>query len=203
MSTLSPQAAQIRATSNQVLTLVSRLSSVDCLPRQYVAEMIIVRVFALFEAIVEDSACRMVCGAQYCDGTNANLRRRRPARGHLSALKEMQMFGRTEPHKSLRWNRSRDIKKNLECLFPVNEHFINTLVGHGQFISDLRKVRNHIAHGNYDSKCKFTEVVRNYYGANVYAMTPGRMLLSARFRPVLVEQFCRKTQTILIAAIKG
>jgi len=115
----------------------------------------------------------------------------------------MRNFNRPSPHNKLRWNKASEIKKNLKFLFPQNEHFVTVIDVHGQFISDLRKVRNHIAHGNVGTRRKFSEVVKNYYGASVNGMTPGRMLLSNRFSPLLVEEFCRKTQIILLAAIKG
>ncbi len=115
----------------------------------------------------------------------------------------MKKFGRSKPLKNLRWSKSSEIKKNLEFLFPQNEHFVDIVNGHGRFISDLRKVRNHIAHNSVGTRRRFNEVVSNYYGAPVNGMTPGRMLLSGRFSPILVEEFCRKTQIILLAAIKG
>ena len=204
MSTLLPQADQIRRTTKTALTLVSRLQSVDSLPRLYVAEMIAVRLYSLFEAIIEDSACRLICGAKYCDGSSPLLQRPRPTRGFERARDAMRTFGRQDPEKFRpRWGGAREIRKNLEHLFPTREHFIETIVGHGQFISDLRKVRNHIAHGNAGTRRGFDEVVRNRYGANVNAITPGKMLLSSHFSPLLLKEFCQGTRIILLAAIKG
>ena len=207
MSTLLPQADQIHRTTTTALTLASRLQSVDGLPRLYVAEMIAVRLYSLFEAIIEDSACRLICGAKYCDGSSPLLWRPRPTRGFERARNAMRTFRRPNPDKfQLRWGKAGEIRKNLEHLFPTREHFIETIVGHGQFISDLRKVRNHIAHGNAGTRRRFDEVVRKYYGANVNAVTPGKMLLSSRFSPqrrILLERFCRTTRIILLAVIKG
>lgn len=204
MSTLRPQADQIRRTIGTALTLVKRIQSVDGLPRIYIAEMITIRLFSLFEAIVEDSACRLICGTKYCDGSSPLLQRSRPTRGFERARDAMRTFGRPTPNKfQLRWSRAADIKENLEYLFPTKEHFIDTIIGHGKFISDLRKVRNHIAHGNAGTRHRFDEVVYNYYGANVNAITPGKMLLSSRFSPLLLEQFCKQTRIILLAVIKG
>ena len=204
MPTLLPQADQIRYTIETALTLVTRLQSIDGLPRIYIAEMIAVRLFSLFEAIVEDSACRLICGAKYCDGSSPMLHRSRPTKGFERARDAMRTFNRPNPNKfQLRWGKAADIKENLEYLFPVREHFIDTIVGHGGFISDLRKVRNHVAHGNAGTRRRFDEVVYNYYGANVNAITPGKMLLSSRFSPLLLERFCKQTRIILLAVIKG
>ena len=135
----------------------------------------------------------MVCGFRYCDGSAATLIRPKPIRGLASARTAMQIFNRANPRNELRWSRARDIADNVEMLLGPNEHFVDTLLGHGGFISDLRKVRNHIAHGNDGTHQKFQESVANFYGAKVYGLTPGKMLLSSRFRPTLVEQFCIKT----------
>jgi hypothetical protein len=115
----------------------------------------------------------------------------------------MQQYGRATRRNELRWNRAGEIAANLEMLLNRNEHFIDTIIGHGIFVSDLRKVRNHIAHGTRSTYADFQDVVSNYYGARVPGLTPGKMLLSARFSPMLVERFCRQTHAVLKAALKG
>lgn len=203
MPSLIQQAELIRSTIDRALVLIAVLPSLEGISRLYVAEMIIIRVFSLFEAVVEDSACKLVCGASYCDGMLPALQRERPTRGYERARIAMCTFGRTDARNRLRWSKAGEIGRNLEYLFPQNEHFVDTLRGHGRFISDLRKVRNHIAHGNRGTRIKFNGVVRNYYGADINSMTPGRMLLSSRFTPILVEEFCRTTQVILLTAIRA
>ena len=203
MPALLSQAKRVREQVQVARQLIDRITVIDDIPRQYVAELITVRIFALFESIVEDSACLMVCGAPYCDDQRPNLLRPTPTRGRVRALSAMRDYGRSDPRKVLRWNRARDISKNLEALFPKNEHFVEVLRGHGQLISDLRKVRNHIAHRNQGTRVGFQEVVQNNYGAAVPGLTPGRMLLSPRFRPLMVEQFCRKIGIVLEHALKA
>ena len=204
MSTLHPQADRIRHTTETALTLVTRLNSLDSLPRIYLAEMIVVRLFSLLEVIFEDSACRMICGTNYCDGSTPQLLRHRPTRSFKRARVAMLEYERSSNSRiQLRWGRASDIKKNLENLFPADEHFINTITIYGSFISDLRKVRNHIAHGNARTRKRFDEVVRRHYGAKVNSITPGKMMLSSRFTPLLLEQFCKETRIILLEVIKG
>jgi hypothetical protein len=115
----------------------------------------------------------------------------------------MKLYGRASPRNELRWTRAREIALNLEMLFGRNEHFVGILLGYGGFISDLRKIRNHIAHGNDGTYKRFQEVVSRHYGADVPGLTPGRMLLSSRFNPILVEQLCRQTQVVLKTALKA
>lgn len=203
MSDLLIEKAKILAETTTALGLVTQLRHIEKMPRQYVAELIVVRIFSMFEAVVEDSACKLVCGASYCDGSSSGLIRGRPTRGFQRARDAMKDFNRTTRREHLRWSKSGDIAKNLEKLFPATETFVATLQGHGQFISDLRKIRNHIAHGNEGTRVAFQEAVQNYYGARVPGLTPGRMLLSSRFSPILVEQVCVKTRAILKASIRA
>ena len=196
------QASRVADAIADSLHLISQLSAVTSMPRRYVAELIVVRMFSLFEAVVEDSACRLVCGAPYCDGSVPALLRTRPCRGLDQARDAIRTFNRTSP-RFVRWNRANEIVSNLEKLFPPSEHFVVTMVGHSGFLDDLRKVRNHIAHGNEGTHRHFQNVVAARYGAKVPGLTPGRMLLSSRFKPLLLEQYCRQTGAILRAAIKA
>lgn len=183
------------------LSLVGQLTTVDGVPRQYIAELIAVRTFSLFETVVEESACQFICGASYCDGTRPTLRRERPTKGFRNALVAMRIFGRTEP-RLLRWNKPGEIASNMEHLFPSTEHFVASLKGHASFVADLRKIRNHIAHGNPGTRRGFQEVVYNRYGARV-GVTPGQLLLSSRFSPTLIETLCRQNSIILKTAIRA
>jgi len=203
MPVLDGQAKRVQAQLDTALRVVGNLRTIEGLSRQYVAELIVVRVFALFEAIVEESACRLVCGASYCDGSMPALLRSHPTRSIALALEAMKRHGRLQPITELRWSKASEISKNLESLFPPNEHFVGILRGHGQFISDLRKVRNHIAHGNRGTSIRFQEVISNYYGSKIPGLPPGKMLLSSRFQPLLVEKFCRQAGVILRAALRA
>lgn len=203
MATLANYAKAVRDQTDEALALADRLSSIENMPRQYIAELLCIRLFALLEITIEDCACRLVSGAVYCDGASPQLSRPSPTHGAERAREAMRIYGRTKPRNKLRWNKSSEIAENLEMLFPRNEHFVATLLGQGAFISDLRKIRNHIAHRNAGTREKFQQVVSAYYGAAIPSMTPGKLLLSPRFRPMKLETMCRQTRTVLLAAIRG
>ena len=97
MPALLSQAKRVREQVQVARQLIDRITVIDDIPRQYVAELIIVRIFALFESIVEDSACLMVCGAPYCDDQRPNLLRPTPTRGRVRALSAMRDYGRSDP----------------------------------------------------------------------------------------------------------
>ena len=202
MASLDVPLPRVDKQVDSALSLLETLPNLQGVARHYIAEMIIIRIFALFESVVEESACRLVCGAAYSDGTTPQLLCPRPTHGFLRALNAMRNYNRTKP-RTLRWNKPAEIRANLDRLLSPSEHFITTLRAHGHLLSDLRKVRNHIAHANRRTGTKFQQVVLNYYGAKVPSLTPGRMLLSPRFTPSLAAQWCRKTRIILRTALRA
>ena len=185
------------------LSLLATLPNLKGVSRHYIAELIMIRIFALFESVAEESACRLVCGTAYSDGATPRLLRPKPTRSNLRALDAMRCYNRNKPRTHLRWNQPAEIRANLDTLLPPSEHFITTFQAHGQLISNLRKARNHIAHANRSTGAKFQQVVLDHYGAKVPSLTPGRMLLSPRFTPSLAERWCKGTRIILRTALRA
>ena len=205
MPTLRPQLERARRETAFALTIVSKLAEPGShsIPSHYIAELVLLRMFALLESALEESACRLICGARYCDGYAPQLLRHRPVRGLEKARAEMREYNRATPMNRLRWTRARDIAENLEKLLPRNEHFVTTVLNHGVHISDMRKIRNHIAHRNAETRKRFQDVIYQHYGARVPGLTPGKFLVSSRFSPSILEQMCRQTQIVIRAAIRG
>jgi hypothetical protein len=203
MASLTPLVDRVHRQTSSALTLLATLPRLRGVSRHYIAELIVIRTFALFESIIEDAACRLVCGATYHDGTAATLLRPRPTHGIARARQAMSEYNRTAPRTRLRWNKASEIRANLEELFPATEHFVITFHAHSAFVSDLRKVRNHIAHANAGTRIGFQQVVADYYGASVPALTPGRLLLSPRFVPTVAERWCRQASIVLRAALRA
>ena len=92
MSSLRPPLDRVDEETIRALDLVSRVQRSAEVPSHYIAELVLIRTFAVFEDAIEDSACRMVCGAAYCDGNVPSLLRARPTRGRERALREMQIL---------------------------------------------------------------------------------------------------------------
>ena len=202
-SNLNSQLRRSIRQTNSALAIVGQLAEMKTMPRHYIAELLLLRTFALFESVVEESACGLVCGAAYCDGSLPSLLRPKPTRGFERARKEMQVYNRDKPKFQLRWTKASDIRENLHFLFPHTEHFTTTLASHGTLIANVRKVRNHIVHRNSGTHKKFQEVVLQEYGATVPSIVPGRMLMSSRFSPSLLDQWCRKLQIVAKETLRG
>ena len=203
MPNLRLQVARVNQETSTVLELIDKLSGPFTISRHYIAEILLLKIFILLESCVEESACLLVCGGPYCDGSLPSLLRGRATRGRARAKHEMQNFNRATPRQYLRWTSASQVSENLRLLFPPNEHFVSTLRIHGRLISDMRKVRNHIAHRSLETREKFQHVVLQEYGAKIPTLTPGRLLISSRFSPSLLEKWCSELQLMIRTALKG
>jgi len=63
-------------------------------------------------------------------------------------------------------------------------------------ISEMQSVRNRIAHKNANSRKAFSVVVKRHYGAELNNVSPGLLLLSPRFSPLLLERYISSCRVI-------
>lgn len=202
MPSVSPDIKAVEYEVARSLSLIKSLVELEATQRHFIAELVALRLFSLVESTIESLACKIVCGASYSDGSSPVLLRGTPTGGIERARDAMKKYDRTEERR-LRWSKVNEVKKNLDKLCLPSEYFVVTIAGHGDFISELRKVRNHIAHGNRGTRIKFQHVVRKRYGANTPSITPGKLLISSRFSPLVIEEYCRKARIILKSSVKA
>jgi hypothetical protein len=169
--------------------------------RKLVAEIILLRVFSLMEDIFCSVACKITCGAPYCDGSQSNLLVRSSSSG--DAIQKMINYGRAKPRWPLYWSRANQIKKNLRYMIAANDHYMLAIDHHGQLIDEIRRIRNRIAHNNQRSRGEYRHVVGRYYGARLNNVTPGTLLLSTRRTPVLIEEYLVKCRILIRHLVKA
>ena len=203
MPNLRRQLERVTRETDILVLFVDRLSGPFIISRHYIAEILLLKAFILLESVVQESASLLIAGATYCDGTTPNLLRGRATNGRAKARYEMQHFNRTSPRERLRWTSATEVGENLKLLVPHNEHFVSTLRAHGKLMSDMRKVRNHIAHRNAETRNKFQHVVLQEYGTKLPSLTPGQLLVSNRFSPPLLKKWCLELQIMIKAALRG
>jgi hypothetical protein len=81
------------------------------------------------------------------------------------------------------WLDASDVCDALKAVLDPADSAIVNLRKHGLVLSQIRKVRNHIAHKNRTSLPAFQTVVRTVYGAKLNGVTPGQLLLTPRYGP--------------------
>jgi len=111
------------------------------LPAHYqklVAEIVLLRLFYLLENTFASMAYKVVCRAQYLDGSNPTVLI--ICRNVQSASAEMRNHGRTKPRRYLKWTKASEIKENLRYVLDSDEHFVKTVDYHGTFIDEVRRI---------------------------------------------------------------
>jgi hypothetical protein len=173
----------------RLLSLCGTLNNIEPVHQKLVAEIVLLRLFDLFENLVSSISTKLVCGATYGDGTAPILLAR--ARSNQRARTLFQMHGRARPRHQLTWSKASEIKENVRYLIDQHDNFVNVVDRNGALIDELRRVRNRIAHNNASSRRNYREVVRRHYGAYMNHVTPGILLLTPRIQPILIEQYIK------------
>ena len=174
-----------------------RLTSQHLSPtHQYlIAELIMLRVFAILEAAIENLACKLVAGATYTNGSSpVRLVVARSVRGARYTMEDPTGIGQTI---SLRWTSSRDIRRSTSAALSPADPFLNNVGKHANILTEMRKVRNFIAHRSASSRRGYKEVTRSVYGANSRIRVEA-FLTSRRKRPVAkIDEYLTSTRVMI------
>ena len=170
--------------------------------RKLVAEVVMVRLFFCLENRIASIGAKMLCGAPYVDAT-APLRLVTP-RSIPAAIDAMKTHGRGTPKTYLKWTKGPDIRDNLGLTLDLLDPFFGVMTRHAAVLTEMRNVRNHIAHGSSSTRAKFRNVVRQYYGGVKQGVTPGLLLLTGAFGPpCLLDRYIVSSRVIIRDALRA
>jgi hypothetical protein len=169
--------------------------------QRLIAEIVMLRYFAVFEEAIASAAMRIACGVQYVDGSAPVLLHH--SRTIAQAELNMRTLGRVRPLRYLKWTNSVDIKGNVKFVLDGAESFVTVIASYSAQIDEMRVVRNHIAHQNSDTRRKYNTVLSARYGGGVTNIAAGCFLLTNRWTPCILRQYFQTAEIILRAAIKG
>ncbi len=193
-----------RGASTSLARLVSIRSDSVHLPakyQQFVAEMIMLRLFSVLEKTIAEIAYKICCGAEYINGNVPVLLYR--ACSIQDARAAMLSRGRARIASELKWTKSKYIADSTKYTIDGHEKFIFFARTHGGMLDEMRKVRNHIAHNNSSTRLNYKQVVRMSYGADV--KTPvGVFLTSTKRVPVSkIDEYLVSTRIIINDMVSG
>ncbi len=157
----------VRKTTTDIEHLKTFRTNSQCLAPVYqylIAELIMLRLFSIIESAIEDVACKLIAGASYVNGTQPT--RLFTARSVEGARSAMLRHGRQKTKNYLRWTSVKDIRDSTSQVLNPTDPFIMYARVHGNILSEMRKVRNFLAHRNSRTRQSYREVVRVVYGAN-------------------------------------
>ena len=174
----------VRNTTDDIIRLEKfRTESQSLAPahQHLIAELIMLRLFSIIETAIEDLACKLVAGSPYVNGTHPT--RLFTANSVDGAKSAMLTHGRTKKKNYLRWTSVKDIRDSTSEVLNSTDPFIVYAQVHGNILSEMRKVRNFLAHKSARARQDYRDVVRVVYGANSRVRVQA-FLTSRRRRPV-------------------
>lgn len=194
----------IRNAQQQIDKLIGYRTASEDLEAKYqhfVAEMIMLRLFSIFEDTVAEIAFKIASGAVYLNGKKPILTTKA---GSVAGARGLFLsHGRTKPIQNLKWTKSKYIKESVQYVIAITDPFINSAQRNGNIIDEMRKVRNHLAHNTTSAKEEFKNVIRLTYGANI-RITSGAFLSSTKRTPICnLERYLSSTKILLSDMISG
>lgn len=173
----------------------------DAKYQHIISEMIMLRLFSIFEDSVADLAFKITAGAIYTNGVvpaiTAMTRRIVDSRGLLLT------HGRAKPEYNLKWTKAQYIRESVEHVIPITERFVVNAQAHGQIIDEMRRVRNVLAHNTKTAKSDFKSVVRQTYGANINISVGAFLTSTRRSNPCNIERYILASRAIISALASG
>ncbi|MFA6187391.1 MAG: hypothetical protein WC770_09330 [Phycisphaerae bacterium] len=186
--------------TQRLLALSNTLSGLSPIHQKLVAEIVLLRLFSLFENLIRSVTLKLLCRAVYIDGSIPMLLT--SARSSQNAFTLLKTYGRNKNHQPL-WSKATDIKENLRYVINHADNIIIVVDRNSVMIDELRRVRNRIAHNNAGSRKDYRHVVRKHYGAFMNHVTPGKLLLTQRIQPPLLEQYIRQERILVKDIVKA
>lgn len=200
MPSVVPDYCAHNAETTRLLSLGGTLGSLSALHQKLVAEIVLLRLFSLFENLITSVSLKLISGARYADGTVPVLLAR--TRSLQGARVLLERHGRARP-RQLIWSKAGEIRDNLRHVMDQNDNLMTVVDRNGAFIDELRRVRNRIAHNNAQSRKNYRNVVMRHYGAYINNVTPGVLLLTPRLKPSLLEQYIRRERILARDILKA
>ncbi len=98
-------------------------------------------------------------------------------------VKLMRSHGRAKPKRYLSWTKASSIRDNVSQTLGASDPFFAVVSAHGALLTEMRYVRNHIAHANAATRVRFHGIVRQHCGGLRRGLTPGLFLLMSTLGP--------------------
>ncbi|OHD90957.1 hypothetical protein [Sulfuricurvum sp. RIFCSPLOWO2_12_FULL_43_24] len=167
----------------------------------FIAEMIMLRLFAALEDSIAQIAFKLAAGASYTNGLSPTLTTR--ASNVTAARALFLQHGRPKPIINLKWTQAKHISDSVKYVIPTTEKFIENVRIHGRILNEMRIIRNVLAHNSTSAKIDFKAMIRQIYGAQVPVTTGAFLTSTRRISTSNLEKYLLSTKIILNDMTKG
>lgn len=167
---------------NDIAILESYISQAESLGVRYqhfVGEVVMLRLFAVYEQTTREFALKLACNGTYRNGTFPLVHHQ--CKSLEDAADQMAVLGRAKPVQ-LKWTKAEYVLESVQHVLDVTDRFTSEIRNHGDLINEMRIVRNHIAHRTGSTQREFRKVVRRRYGAAA-KLPSGSYLVSTKRHP--------------------
>ena len=132
----------VNSAKEQILALENHINSmqdIDMKFQFFIAELTMLRLFAIVETGISDIAYRLATGSKYLNGITPALIA--PACGTIDNARNMMMnYNRGGTARSLKWTQSGEIKKNIEHILDETDFFYVNIANHSAILTEMRNV---------------------------------------------------------------
>lgn len=197
------------ATRREVDAQVSRLLSIlndmpaTAASRYALAEIVLIRASAVFEAALANLAYKIACGASFENGKVDTVII--PCRSMAFARQQMLCAGGglAKPRPWLKWTKAKFISESVQGVISPTSHFVTSCQNFGSQISDMFAVRHHVAHKNQSSRTSYMAVVKRQYGQE-RRIQVGYFLLTKNLSSVSnIERYLKNMSVIIDHIVSG
>ena len=198
---LSVTVKGVNAQLDKLLGYKKEAEALEAKYQHIISEMIMLRLFALFEDAVSELAFGLVAGGAYLNGSRPSLAVRAKRQADSRSL--LLTFGRTKSESNLKWTKAQYIRASVEYVIPATEKYVLNAQAHGQVIDEMRRVRNALAHNTPSAKSEFKFVVRQVYGANVNISVGAFLTTNRRVNPCNIDRYLGSVRAIVTSLASG
>jgi hypothetical protein len=200
MPRLAADLSSFRLETDRLLGLYASIAPLAPAHRKLVAEVVQLRLAILVENTLRSIFSKVACATPYIDGALPAILV--PSASMASAISNMQVVGRPKT-RSLKWNDGAEIRRNIQYLVDSSDYSVLTMLTYGTYLTDVRYVRNHIAHKNSGSRANFRKILLKYYGSAPSGVDCGTLLTTPRFTPTVLEEQIRTGRAMIRDLTRG
>ena len=212
MASLEREVRTLHRLADELLATVLVTDDLDIKFQRLIAETALLRLFYSLESAIVNISHKLLLNTAYCDVPASRPSLLRPPFRSASSAEAAVIAARGRRVRYVKWSTLNDIQGNLSNFLQPTEYFLVERQNLDPVFEDLRRVRNHIAHGTRSTQAGFSAVVNGVYPLSPKGISPGKFLLSKRLaftgasghgRQRVIEQYLRWAKVAVKTLVKA
>jgi hypothetical protein len=169
--------------------------SLDSVYQNFVAEVIMLRLFSLLENCCLEVASKLACEAPYRNGRVPRLMMK--CNSLSDAERQFKTYNRRRSLNKLKWTNATFVSGSVREIIPSTEPFLISINNHSLIFEEMRIVRNQIAHRTKSTYTQFKTVINSTFGAYLKIQVGSYLTSNKRLPTPKIDTYLAVTQIIL------